>query len=114
MLGARKIIISRNVVFDESSYPLRDQAKDGPAQPMVAINMVHPGPFQSTPTEVPSKEVAAPEVFKAAAERTRPREPSGAALRAIAGGDSSFASVDCMDMPDLVDNSDSDSEDSDY
>ena len=82
----RRSVISRDVVFDESNYPLRAEAMNGPLQPSVAINIMSDPIIHDQ--SVPLSPSPNPEVFQAAAHRSQPREPSGAALRNIAGGDS--------------------------
>ena len=86
-LSDSKISISRNVVFDETSYPNQNNE---PAQqpPSVTIEL-------EPADDLPAREHPA-----------RQREPTGQSLRNIAGGDS----AQLADIPELVSDSDSDSD----
>ena len=77
------------MVFDETSFP--NQNKEPPQQsPSVTVEL----------------EPADPETVTVREHPVRVREPTGQALRNIAGGDS----AQLADMPELVSDSDSDSE----
>lgn len=121
LLESRKIVVSRNVTFDESNFPCRDRRVVSVSPPSIEVTV----PINSSPgsasvgpadsnSNVPVPDVSIP-VSAAASRRTTPREPSGAALRNLAGGDSAYVTRfpdDADDMPALV--SDSDSDDDDY
>ena len=105
-------VVRRDVVFDESSYPLKNTAISSPSQPYLSLEInnggVNDNGISTNEQQVEEKEK---EVYKAASAR-REREPSGAALRNIVGGDSVYHTQEqgeWNDMPALID-SDSDSD----
>ena len=92
LLDSEKIVVSRNVTFDESDYPLRSRAGAGPAVPNVIIDVnTTPLDYADVQPSQPTADTPPPTVFEAATRRTMPREPSGAAIRNMVNGDSAYS-----------------------
>jgi hypothetical protein len=125
LLHNMSIAVSRNVVFDESNYPLREVKRDWDAAPPSLIVDVLTGPAGPAFPSVSVPALPPKDTYASAVGRSY-REPSGAAVRAVVDGDSvHVAEEKCQnscdsledknydswdDMPDLVSGSDSDEE----